>query len=126
MADLTVTKIPKATGTTVIGDSAITDTGTGVSISTPLTLSGAPTSALHAATKAYVDASPAGSITGVTAGSGLSGGGTSGTVTVSLTQPVSVAAGGTGSTTAAGALTSLGAVPLAGGTMTGPLTVGGA
>jgi hypothetical protein len=37
-----------------------------------------------------------GSITGVTAGTGLSGGGTSGTVTVNLATPVAVANGGTG------------------------------
>jgi hypothetical protein len=65
----------------------------------------------------------AGTITGVTAGSGLSGGGTSGTVSVALVQPVPIASGGTNSTTAAAALTALGAVARAGDTMTGALTV---
>jgi len=40
-----------------------------------------------------------GDITGVTAGTGLTGGGTSGTVTVDLDTPVAVANGGTGQTT---------------------------
>lgn len=39
-----------------------------------------------------------------------------------LTTPLVIAEGGTGSATAAGALTNLGALPLAGGTMTGKLT----
>jgi hypothetical protein len=71
-----------------------------------LTLNAAPTANLHAATKAYVDAAVGGAgggtITGVTAGNGLTGGGTVGTVTLSLTTP---------------------AVPIAGGTMTGFLTL---
>lgn len=53
-----------------------------------------------------------GAITNITAGTGLSGGGTSGTVTLSLAVPVSVINGGTGATTATGALTSLGAAPI--------------
>jgi hypothetical protein len=50
---------------------------------------------------AWVSAGSAG-ITGVTAGTGLTGGGTSGTVTVSLSTPVAVANGGTGVTTSTG------------------------
>lgn len=53
----------------------------------------------------------AGTITGVTAGTGLTGGGTSGNVTVALNPPVSVANGGTGATSAPAALTNLGAYP---------------
>lgn len=52
----------------------------------------------------------AGSITGVTAGSGLTGGGSAGNVTLALAMPISMTNGGTGATTAAGALESLGAV----------------
>ena len=52
-----------------------------------------------------------GTITGVTAGAGLSGGGTTGTVTLSLTIPVTIGNGGTGATTAAQALMNLGAAP---------------
>ena len=52
-----------------------------------------------------------GTITGVTAGAGLSGGGTTGTVTISLTIPVTIGNGGTGATTAAQALMNLGAAP---------------
>lgn len=42
---------------------------------------------------------PSGTITGVTAGTGLTGGGTSGNVTVALSTPVTVATGGTGAGT---------------------------
>lgn len=62
-----------------------------------------------------------GTITGVTAGAGLNGGGTAGAVTVNLIVPVTIIHGGTGATTAAGALANLGALPTAGGTMTGPM-----
>jgi hypothetical protein len=50
-----------------------------------------------------------GGITAVTAGSGLAGGGSSGTVTLALSGPVSTVNGGTGATTAAGGRNNLGA-----------------
>jgi hypothetical protein len=53
-----------------------------------------------------------GTITGVTAGTGLAGGGTSGVVVISLVIPVTIGNGGTGATTAAQALLNLGAAPL--------------
>lgn len=60
-----------------------------------------------------------GGVTAYSAGTGITLTGT----TFSITAPIAIALGGTNATTAAGALTSLGAVPLAGGTMTGLLTL---
>jgi len=58
-----------------------------------------------------------GTVTGVTAGTGLTGGGAGGNVNVSLSTPVSVANGGTGSTN--GSITGTGALTFtAGGTNT--------
>jgi hypothetical protein len=67
----------------------------------------------------WVAATVSGDITGVAAGAGLTGGGTSGDVTLSLTSPVSIANGGTNATSAANALINLGAAPLASPALTG-------
>jgi hypothetical protein len=67
-----------------------------------------------------------GTITGISPGTGLTGGGTSGVVTLALTTPVAIANGGTNATTATTALSNLGGLPLTGGTISGNLTVAGA
>jgi hypothetical protein len=76
----------------------------------PLTLSGAPSSNLHAATKAYVDSSISAATTGVSSFSAGTTGltpstGTTGAITLAGT--LAIANGGTGATTAAAARTSL-------------------
>lgn len=60
-----------------------------------------------------------GTISAVNPGTGITGGGTSGAVTVGLQVPVTVANGGTGATTAPQALTNLGAAPIAAPVFTG-------
>ena len=67
---------------------------------------------------------PAGSanMSGMTAGQ-IPVAATATSVTSSIPLPLTVAQGGTGATTAAAALTNLGALPLAGGTMTGTMTL---
>jgi hypothetical protein len=65
---------------------------------------------------------PPGPIGTVTAGTGLSGGGSTATVTVSLTTPVSIANGGTNGTSQTAAFNN---VVAPGGTVTGQLSVSG-
>jgi len=64
-----------------------------------------------------------GTVTSITAGTGLTGGTITTSGPIALSTPVSVANGGTGANAAAGARTNLGAVNIAGDTMTGALSV---
>jgi hypothetical protein len=69
---------------------------TGDTMTGALTLSGAPSSNLHAATKLYVDTADAGKVDStrtITAGTGLSGGGD-----LSANRTLSIASGGVGTT----------------------------
>lgn len=61
-------------------------------------------------------------ISGITAGNGLTGGGTSGVVTLSLDTPVSVVNGGSEAATPAGAATNLSVLPLSGGVLSGDIS----
>jgi hypothetical protein len=119
-------------GGTVTLSGDVTGTGTGTVPSTVVGLQGhsvaamAPTDTYvlswNAAASQWQPAPPVsgsgGGVTGVTAGTGLTGGGT-GAVTVALQVPVSIANGGTAATTAPGALASLGAAPIASPAFTG-------
>jgi hypothetical protein len=64
--------------------------------------------------KEEIAAAGFGTITSVTAGVGLSGGGSTGAIALQLQSPVMIANGGTGATNAAAALAALGGVPLVG------------
>lgn len=89
---------PNITGAVTKTHSQINDLleKAGGTMTGPLTLSGAPSSNLHAATKLYVDtadAAKANASTTVTAGTGLTGGGD-----LSTNRTLSVASGGIGTT----------------------------
>lgn len=66
-----------------------------------------------------------GTVTSITAGTGLTGGTITNTGTIALSVPVSIANGGTNATTAPAALTQLGAAPIASPNFTGTVSVGG-
>ncbi|MBI4354205.1 MAG: hypothetical protein HY595_03105 [Candidatus Omnitrophica bacterium] len=67
----------------------------------------ASTSSWGCAADTYTDTNSGGTVTSITAGTGLSGGTIIGSGTISLDAPVSVANGGTGATTASGARANL-------------------
>ncbi|MGD0733151.1 MAG: hypothetical protein ABR956_17945 [Terracidiphilus sp.] len=98
------TSSPTASLRLLFGSGIKTPEATGLSIAPNGQITFAPGQTFPALSSA------AGAISAVTAGVGLNGGGSTGNVTVNLSIPVETANGGTGATTAAGALANLGAV----------------
>jgi hypothetical protein len=93
---------PTANLTLLFGSDTTAPTPTGLSISPNGQITFAPSQTFPGV--------GAGSITGITTGPGLTGGGSSGNVTLALSGPVSTANGGTGAADPADALANLGGI----------------
>lgn len=115
------------TGGTITGNLTVTGT-TALQVATAATPPTADNST-RIATTAFVKAQgyvTSSGVTSITAGTGLTGGTITATGAIALSVPVSIANGGTSATTASGALTSLGAAPIANPSFTGNITESGA
>ncbi len=110
---------PGASLKLLFGSGTSTPTATGLSIDSTGVITFAPEQTFPKTVGA------SSTLTGVTAGAGLSGGGSSGNVTLALAGPISMANGGTGAATSASALANLGGISStlsAPQTLAGPLT----
>jgi hypothetical protein len=103
------TASPTANLSLLFGSGSESPTPTGLSIAPNGQITFAPGQTFPGASNGPETGSATSALTGVTAGPGLTGGGTSGIVTLALAGPISQANGGTGATTPAAALANLGA-----------------
>jgi len=102
------TASPTASLSLLFGSGTTPPTPTGLSIAPNGQIRFAPGQTFPDAESASGPSGDTATLTGVTAGPGLTGGGSSGNVTLALSMPISPANGGTGATTPIGALQNLG------------------
>jgi len=120
------TSSPTANLSLLFGSGTATPTPTGLSIAPNGQITFAPGQTFPGISSSPGISGDPGTITNVTAGTGLTGGGSSGSVTLSLSTPVATTIGGTGATNAAEGLANLNGIssvlpsPQA---MAGPLNV---
>ncbi len=99
---------PTANLSLLFGSGSESPRPTGLSIAPNGQITFAPGQTFPAASNGSETDSTSSALTGVTAGPGLTGGGTQGNVTLALSEPISTANGGTGATTPVQALAKLG------------------
>jgi hypothetical protein len=101
------TASPAANLALLFGSGTTPPTATGLSIAPNGQITFAPGQTFPGETTSPGTGPTTSTLTGVTAGPGLTGGGSSGNVTLSLSMPIPPANGGTGATTPSGALANL-------------------
>ena len=112
---------PTANLTLLFGTGTTLPVSTSLSISSNGGISFAPEQTFSGSNTDSGTGRGSGTINGAEPGPGLTGGGSSGMETISLASPLSPSNGGAGAARSAGALASLGAIPISGGTTTGPI-----